>query len=154
MDTPFTIRASFRLCVLALGFSLGGSLGCGGPSRGTAPPGSSHAQTSFDAKAIAAGLNALTSEMADAATAPDLECSALVTRIGEIEERGRPLVERAREAELDPEHAKQLTRELHVYDNLATGRSDAIARRLKICFSEHSELKQQIEQVVDALPTL
>src|SRR5947208_2033755 len=92
---------------------------CGGRSH-PAP------HDSFDAKGLAAELNALVSEMADAATSPNLDCGGFVTKLGEIEDHGRPLVERIRSASLDPEHAKQLTQELHVYDRLAAGRSDAI----------------------------
>jgi hypothetical protein len=108
----------------------------------------------FDAKALAAEINSLVSEMADAATAPNVECAAVVTKLAELEQHGRPVVERVRDAQLDPERAKELTRELHVYDRFAAGRSEAIARRLAICFQEHGELQDQIQQVVDAMPKL
>ncbi|MDB4956067.1 MAG: hypothetical protein JWO36_3636 [Myxococcales bacterium] len=117
---------------------------CGGRSH-PAPT------NAFDAKGLAAELNALVSEMADAATAPNLDCAAAVTKLGEIEDHGRPLAERVRAATLDPERANQLTRELHVYDRLAVGRSDAIVHRLASCFKERPELQGQIQQVVDGM---
>jgi hypothetical protein len=117
---------------------------CGGPQHAV----------SFDAKGLAAELDHAIAEMAAIVAAPGADCAVIVKRLGEAEERARGPVARAREAQADPDRAKQLTTAARAYDKVAVGRADAIAAKLAICFREHRELQDEIKRVVDSMPTL
>jgi hypothetical protein len=117
---------------------------CGGPS---------HPAPSFDAKQLAAELDHAMAEMAAIASDPGADCAAIVKRLGDAEQRARGPVERARQAQANPERAKQLTAALRAYDKPAAGRSDVIVGKLVVCYREHVELQDQIQHVVDSIPT-
>ena len=126
--------------VRSLGFAA--LVACGGQPH---PP-------AFDAKGLAAELDRAMAEMAAIVAARGGDCATITQQIGDAEQRARGPIERAREAQKDPDHAKQLTSAMRAYDK--AGRGDAIGLRLAICFREHRELQDQIKHVVDSMPTL
>ena len=115
--------------------------------------GAAHPKPAFDAKALAADLDRVMADMARAAQT-DGDCERLVHDLDAIVERGRDAIERAKQAQQDPVRAKQLTTELHAYDKIAAGRSDAIIAKVSVCVREHPELKDGFEAVFLSLPTL
>ena len=122
--------------------------GCGGPPRPATPP-----PPAFDARGLAARLEAAMDEIEAATGAHAQACAAMADAVAAIEARARGPVDEARAAERDPEHARALTAALHAYDRAAAGRSDVIAMRLAICWQQHPELHDRLQQVVDAMPT-
>ena len=122
---------------------------CGGkaaPARPPQPP-------PFDAKQLAARLDAVMAEIEATSRTYEHDCVRMVGELARIEDRARGPIDEAREARKDPEHARQLTAELRTYNDAAAGRSDVIAMRLAICWKQHGELHDDVQRVVDSMPT-
>jgi hypothetical protein len=122
---------------------------CGGktsPARAPEPP-------PFDAKQLAARLDAIMTEIETTSRTYEHDCVKMVGELARIEDRARAPIDEAREARKDPEHARQLTAELRTYNEAAAGRSDVIAMRLAICWKQHGELHDDVQRVVDSMPT-
>ncbi len=94
-------------------------IACGGPQRPLAPP-------PFDAKALAAELDAHLAELARIIHARRDACPAMARDLRALFARMEPTLARARAAQQDPDHAKQLTTELRAYDRAAAEREAAI----------------------------
>ena len=121
---------------------------CGGSQHPRPAP-----KPEFDAKALAAQLDAVMAEIEAATHAYEHDCAAMVSELAKIETRAQGPIQQARAAQQDPEHARALTSELRVYNQAAAGRSDVIAMHLAICYKQHPELDEQVQHVVDSMPT-
>lgn len=122
---------------------------CGGSQKPASPP----PKSQFDAKALAAQLDAVMSEIEAATHAYEHDCASMVSELAKIETRARGPIEEARAAQQNPEQARALTSELRTYNQAAAGRSDVIAMHLAICYKQHPELDEQVQHVVDSMPT-
>jgi hypothetical protein len=121
---------------------------CGGnahPARPTPQP--------FDAHQLASRLDAAMHEIETVTRTLEHDCGRMVAELARVEERARGPIEEARVARGDPERARALSTELRAYNDAAAGRSDVIALRLAICWKQHGELHDQVQRVVDSLPT-
>lgn len=126
-----------RALILALAIAA-----CGGQPH---PP-------AFDANGLAAELDHLVQAMADATAKDEADCPALLGDLEGILARGRGVIDRAKAAQGDPEHARELTSAMRAYGD--HGRSDAIAIGLAVCFRKHPELQDRVQRLVDSIPTL
>jgi hypothetical protein len=122
---------------------------CGGTSHPAPPP----PPPEFDAKRLAAQLDAVMGELETTSRTYEKDCAKMVAELARVEDRARGPIEHAHAAQRDPDHAKQLTAELRAYNEAAAGRSELIAMRLAICFKQHGELQHDVQRVVDSMPT-
>ena len=125
-----------------------GLAACGGSQRPRPAP-----KPEFDAKALAAQLDAVMAEIEAATHTYEHDCATMVSELAKIETRARGPIDQARAAQQNPEHARALTSELRAYNQAAAGRSDVIAMHLAICYKQHPELDDQVQHVVDSMPT-
>jgi hypothetical protein len=107
----------------------------------------------FDARQLAARLDAVMAEIEATTRTYEHDCARMVGELARIENRAKAPIDEARAARQDPERAKQLTTELRTYDQAAAGRSKLIALRLAICWKRHGELHDDVQRVVDSMPT-
>jgi hypothetical protein len=121
---------------------------CGGKAR-PAPP----RPPTFDARQLASRLDGIMREIETVTRTYEHDCPRMVSELAHVEDRARAPIDEARAARQDPERARALTLELRAYNDAATGRSDVIALRLAICWKQHGELHDQVQRVVDSLPT-
>jgi hypothetical protein len=121
---------------------------CGGKAH-PPPPG----PPPFDARQLAARLDAVMGEIETVTRTYEHDCQRMVSELAQVEDRARGPIDEARAARQVPERARALTAELRAYNDAAAGRSDVIALRLAICWKRHEELHDQVQRVVDSLPT-
>jgi len=118
---------------------------CGGQAHPASPP--------FDAGKLAAAIDGVMADIEVASRDYDRDCPRAVHAIEQIEARAAEPIGALHAAERDRERAAELAQAMHGYDTAAAGRSEVIAMRLAICWKRHGELHDQLQHVVDSLPT-
>jgi primosomal protein N'' len=119
---------------------------CGGHPHPAQPP-------AFDADKLAADVAGVVTQLTTATARDQDDCPKLVDELERILAAAQPIFARVRDAEQDPEHARQLTTAMHAYDKHANPSTD-IAASLAVCFRTHRELQDRVQRVVDSMPTL
>lgn len=121
---------------------------CGGarpaPTPPTTPP--------FDAQALAAELDAEMAEVARILHDHRADCARMATELRAVFATMTASVARAREAQQDPERARQLTAALRAYDATSAARAQAIDADFSI--DAPCARDPQVRDVIVTMPAL
>lgn len=140
-------RASRSLATLALAFTIG--------CRAAPPPRSSPPEpspTTLEPYALAAELDGQLAELAAIVHAHRADCPRLAAELRALFARMATTVQRARDAERDPELARQLTAALRTYDESAAARTTSI--EADFAADPSCTYDPEVRKVLESMPIL
>ncbi len=135
---PVSPRKSAAAVAVAIGL-----VACGSPRRPPKPP------APADPRELAQRLHLSMNEMAAIVARHRTDCPRMAAALRELFGRMRLAVDEARRMAEDPALGKQLTAELHAYDEADRGLSEAIFRDLVAC-KDH----RGVQDAMAAMPVM